>query len=171
MGSCWEKYTASRRYISISVESRFVAVFNRRDTCLDIKKPIVQSSTAVLNAYGNRKPTTPKGQPTFRRVTKGYLPRGGRGCVKRRGGAGRVPLTGSLPRRALAVGTKWNSIFDYAGFAYFPPPPALRKLERLSTHKHGITIRGSYPRSDPFFRPSRTGQTVLSSWLSSLCEW
>lgn len=83
-------------------------------------RPSSSSSTFELNAYGSRKLTTPKGQPAFRRVTKGYLPRGGRGCVKRRPSS-LPPSPQPPPRRAPAVGTKWNSIFDYAGFAYFPP--------------------------------------------------
>lgn len=84
-------------YISIYMW-RFVAVFNRpirRDA--SISKGL--SSTSGLNAYGSRKPTTPKGQPAFRRVTKGYLPRGGREYVKRWGG-GRPSFPRSLsPRR------------------------------------------------------------------------
>lgn len=104
------------------------------------------SSTSGLNAYGNRKLTTSKGQPAFRRVTKGYLSRDGRGRVKRRGGD-HVP---TLPPVGPSVWAR-NEIqslttLDLHTF------PAFRKLERLSTHKQGITIRGAYPRSDPFFR-------------------
>lgn len=69
----------------------------------------------------------------FAGVTKGYLSHGRRGCVKRHEAAAaeKFPslallldpfFLGALlaARRAPPVGMKLNSIFDYAGFAYFP---------------------------------------------------
>lgn len=64
---------------------------------LEIKRPSVRPSArpSVRSFVQRRRPglmhmeagslASSKGQPAFRRVTKGYLSRDGRGCVKRRG--------------------------------------------------------------------------------------
>jgi len=60
----------------------------------------------------------------FAGVTKGYLSHGRRGCIKRHELAAEKSLlvffVDPFFLSAPPVGMKLNSIFDYAGFAYFP---------------------------------------------------
>jgi len=166
--------STQHRHISISVERRFVAVFNRsmrRDACLDIKRPVVQPVVDVRALMHME-----AGSWRRRKVSRHFA--GWRKVISRAADAdvsnvGRVPSPSPSPAASSTsprAGSRHEMKFNLWLRWICILSPALRKLGWLSTHKHGITIRGPYPRSDPFFRPGRTGQAVPSSWLPSLCE-
>lgn len=138
----------------------------RRDARHDIKRPVVQPDVGALMHME-------AGSWRRRKVSRHFA--GWRKVICRAADAdvsnvGRVPLPSPAVSTSPRADSRHEMKFNLWLRRICILSPALRKLEWLSTHKHGITIRGSYPRSDPFFRPSRTGQAVPSSWLPGLCE-